>query len=98
MILDEPTAALDPVAENEIYLKYHELTEGKTSLYISHRLSSTRFCDRIILLEDGKIVEEGTHDGLMALNGKYAQMFYLQSQYYEESYRKQKVGDELAIS
>lgn len=98
LILDEPTAALDPIAENEIYLKYHELTEGKTSLYISHRLSSTRFCDRIMLLEDGKIIEEGTHDELMALKGKYAQMFCLQSQYYEESYRKQKVGDELAIS
>ena len=97
LILDEPTAALDPIAENEVYLRYHELTEDKTSIFISHRLSSTRFCDRIILLDQGQIVEEGSHDELMRMNGQYANMFYLQSQYYEEKLKKQEEGDSLAI-
>lgn len=84
LILDEPTAALDPIAENEMYLKYNELSKGKTSIFISHRLSSTRFCDRIFFIEDGKIVESGTHDYLMKQNGKYAEMFNVQSHYYKE--------------
>lgn len=84
LILDEPTAALDPIAENEIYLKYCEISKNKTSIYISHRLSSTRFCDRIVLLDNAEIVEEGTHEELMALSGKYAEMFRIQSKYYEE--------------
>lgn len=84
IILDEPTAALDPIAENEMYLKYSELTRDKTAIYISHRLSSTRFCDRIILLDDGKIAETGTHEELMRYNGKYARMFETQSRYYRE--------------
>ena len=84
LILDEPTAALDPIAENEIYIKYRDLTEDKTSLFISHRLSSTRFCDRIILLENGEIAEEGTHDSLMGMDGRYAHMFEVQSRYYKE--------------
>lgn len=84
IILDEPTAALDPIAENEMYLRYNELTENKTAIYISHRLSSTRFCDRILLLDNGKIVEEGTHDELLALDGKYAEMFKTQSKYYKK--------------
>lgn len=84
IVLDEPTAALDPIAENELYLKYNELTAHKTSVYISHRLASTRFCDRIIYLENGEIVECGSHDELMKLGGKYAHMFDLQSHYYKE--------------
>lgn len=84
IILDEPTAALDPIAENEMYLRYSELTEGKTAVYISHRLSSTRFCDRIILLDGGKIAEEGSHEELLAMNGRYARMFNTQSRYYKE--------------
>lgn len=84
LVLDEPTAALDPIAENDVYLKYSEISWEKTSIYISHRLSSTRFCDRIVLLEDGKIVEEGTHGELMALKGKYFDMFEIQSKYYKE--------------
>jgi len=85
VILDEPTAALDPIAENEIYQKYSNLTNGKTSVYVSHRLASTRFCDRIIYIEDGKIMEEGSHDSLMKLDGKYAVMYKFQSEYYKET-------------
>lgn len=84
LILDEPTAALDPIAENELYLKYNELTKGKLSFFISHRLSSTRFCDRILFISDGKIAEEGTHEELMALKGAYFKMYQLQSYYYQE--------------
>ena len=84
MILDEPTAALDPIAENDIYNKYNELTKGKTSIYISHRLASTRFCDRIIFLKDGEIAEEGTHSELLKNGGGYADLFHIQSKYYKE--------------
>ena len=84
LILDEPTAALDPIAENNLYLRYRELTAGKTSIYISHRFASTRFCDRIILLEDGVVAESGTHEELMTAGGKYAEMFEVQSKYYKE--------------
>lgn len=72
LLLDEPTAALDPLAENDIYQKYKDMTAGKTSLFISHRLASTRFCDRIIFVADGHITEEGTHDQLLARGGAYA--------------------------
>ena len=85
LILDEPTAALDPIAENDLYRQYSTFAEGKTSFYISHRLSSTRFCDRIILVENGKIAETGTHNELMEKGGKYADLFRLQSRYYEEA-------------
>jgi len=84
LILDEPTAALDPIAENEIYQAYHKLTEGKTSVFISHRLASTRFCDRILVMENGEIVETGTHDELMEQKGRYAEMFEVQSRYYTD--------------
>ncbi len=84
LLLDEPAAALDPIAENEIYLKYSELTKGRTALFISHRLASTRFCDRILFLENGRIAEEGTHDSLLSLCGRYAELFKVQSHYYQE--------------
>ena len=84
LILDEPTAALDPIAENDIYVKYSEMTAGKTSLFISHRLASTRFCDRIIFVADGGIAEEGTHEELLVKNGAYANLFEVQSRYYRE--------------
>ncbi len=84
LLLDEPTAALDPIAENDIYQKYSTMTAGRTSIYISHRLASTRFCDRIIFLADGRIAEEGTHDALMALGGSYCNLFNVQSKYYRE--------------
>lgn len=83
MIMDEPTAALDPIAESEIYESYNEYTTDKTAIFISHRLASTRFSDRIIYLENGAIMEMGSHDELLRLNGKYAEMFRVQSQYYQ---------------
>ncbi len=84
LVLDEPTAALDPVAENNLYQQYKSLTAGKTSIYISHRFASTHFCDRIVLLENGVITESGTHEELMEKDGQYAYMFGVQSQYYKE--------------
>lgn len=84
MILDEPTAALDPIAESDIYEKYNKLTEHKTSVFISHRLASTRFCDRILFMEQGELAEEGTHETLLAKRGKYAELFEVQSRYYRE--------------
>ncbi len=84
LALDEPTAALDPIAENDIYMKYDEMTSGKTSLFISHRLASTRFCDRILFLKNGKIIEEGTHQELLKEDGEYANLFEVQSKYYRE--------------
>ena len=83
LVLDEPTAALDPIAEHEIYQSYAALTAGRSSLYISHRLASTRFCDRIALLEHGRVAELGSHDELLQLHGSYAQLFELQSEYYQ---------------
>lgn len=84
LLLDEPTAALDAIAENKMYEKYEEVISGKTALFISHRLASTRFCNKILFLENGKITEEGTHDELMTLDREYAHMFNVQSQYYKE--------------
>ena len=83
VILDEPTAALDPVAEYEIYKKFHELVGGKTAIYISHRLSSCRFCDRIAVFAEDHIKEYGTHEELVnKKDGIYAKMFAAQAQYY----------------
>ena len=84
VVLDEPTAALDPLAEHDIYMKYNSMTQGKSSLFISHRLASTRFCDRILYLEHGRIAEEGTHQSLLDLGGGYSKLFEVQSRYYQE--------------
>ena len=84
IILDEPTAALDPLAENEIYEKYANLSKNKTSIYISHRLASTRFCDRILLINENIISEQGTHQELITQNGTYANMFKVQASYYQD--------------
>ena len=84
LILDEPTAALDPIAEGELYKKYNEITKDKISFFISHRLSSTVFCDRILFISKGRITESGTHEELMALKGAYYRMYQSQSYYYKE--------------
>ncbi len=84
LVLDEPTAALDPIAENDIYQKYNAMTAGKTAIFISHRLASTRFCDRILFVDQGTVAEEGTHAELLALGGKYAELYHVQSRYYQE--------------
>lgn len=94
LVLDEPTAALDPLAEQELYLQYDSLTENKTSIFISHRLSSTQFCNRIIYLEDGAIQEMGNHKELIDKKGKYFKMFAIQSQYYKEN-EKEDQEDEI---
>ena len=84
IILDEPTAALDAISEKELYEKYHELTGNCSAVYISHRLASTRFCDRILLIGRKGIMEEGTHEELLALGSKYAELYELQSKWYRE--------------
>jgi len=84
IVLDEPTAALDAIAEADMYQKYDEMTAGKSSVYISHRLASTRFCDRIILIENGGISETGTHEELLKQGGQYARLFLVQSKYYQK--------------
>ena len=84
LILDEPTAALDPIAESEIYEKYNSMTESKGAIFISHRLASTRFCDIVLLLDNNVILECGTHDELMANKGRYYELFSVQSKYYGE--------------
>lgn len=84
LILDEPTAALDPIAEDRMYRRYNEITENATSIFISHRLASTRFCDRIFMLDGAHFAEEGTHDELMSAGGKYKELFDIQSKYYRE--------------
>ncbi len=83
LVLDEPTAALDPIAESQVYDAYQKFSDGKTSVFISHRLASTGFSDRIVLLDRGKIVEMGSHQELMEKNGLYAEMFRIQSSYYQ---------------
>ena len=82
MILDEPTAALDPVAESEIYENFNELINGKTAIYISHRMSSCKFCDTIVVLEEGTVAESGNHQTLMEKKGKYFALYEAQAQYY----------------
>ena len=85
IILDEPTAALDPIAEDHIYRKYNEVASNATSVFISHRLASTRFCDRIFLLDGADLIERGTHEELMRSNGKYRELFDVQAKYYREN-------------
>lgn len=89
LILDEPTSALDPLAESKIYEEYNEMSSGKTAVFISHRLASTKFCDKIMFLDEGKIAEFGTHEELMKKGGKYKEMFDIQSQYYVDNKEKE---------
>ena len=95
VILDEPTASLDPIAESKIYENFNEMTKNKTSIYISHSLSSTKFCDNIIFLKNGEIVEYGNHDELMNRKGEYAELFRVQSQYYKMDREELKYVEEL---
>lgn len=83
LLLDEPTSALNPMAEYEFFSRLNDISEGRTSLFISHRLSSTRLCDKIYVIADSRIAESGTHESLMARGGIYAKMFLMQAQYYE---------------
>ncbi|MCC8104358.1 MAG: ABC transporter ATP-binding protein/permease [Clostridiales bacterium] len=86
IILDEPTAALDPIAEAEIYSKFNDISGDKTAIYISHRLSSCKFCDEIAVFHEGAIVQQGTHEELLAKeSGKYYELWHAQAQYYSES-------------
>lgn len=85
IILDEPTAALDPIAEDRMYRSYHQIAAQATSIFISHRLASTNFCDRIFLLNGARFAEVGTHEELMAAGGKYKELFEVQSKYYKEA-------------
>ncbi len=84
VILDEPTAALDPIAEKDIYESFSDMIDGRTAIFISHRLSSTKFCDQVAYFENGQIVEYGTHEALLSMEGKYAHMFNTQAQYYQD--------------
>ena len=83
IILDEPTAALDPIAEAEIYAKFNDIAGDKTAIYISHRLSSCKFCDEIMVFHEGSVIQQGTHESLVAEeNGKYYELWHAQAQYY----------------
>ena len=90
LVLDEPTAALDPISESDIYQKYNEMARGKLSIFISHRLASTRFCDRILFVANGGIEEEGTHEELLAKGGQYAKIFEVQSKYYKKEFKNEQ--------
>jgi ATP-binding cassette subfamily B protein len=83
LVLDEPTAALDPEAESLAFQKFHELTKGKTSLIISHRFPVARLAEKIVVLEQGEIAEQGSHEELMRLGGRYAHLFTLQAKGYD---------------
>lgn len=84
MVLDEPTAALDPISESRLYETYHKVMENHSTVFISHRLASTRFCSRILLMDGGRIAEEGTHEQLLSQKGKYYELFETQAKYYRE--------------
>ena len=85
IVLDEPTAAIDPLEESNIYRRFAEISRGKTALIVTHRLGSARIADRIVVMDEGRIVESGTHEELLRKDGKYTQMWQAQAQYYTES-------------
>jgi ATP-binding cassette subfamily B protein len=92
MLLDEPTAALDPIAESALYKNYNKISAGRTTVFVSHRLASTSFCNRIILIENGSVCEEGTHNDLLKLRGRYYTLFEMQAKYYRENNNKTEVS------
>lgn len=93
MLLDEPTAALDPIAESTLYGNYNQISSQKTTVFVSHRLASTNFCDRIILIENGRICEEGSHNELLKQNGKYSMLFQMQAKYYRDNPDETEVAE-----
>ena len=93
MLLDEPTAALDPIAESMLYENYNQISSQKTTVFVSHRLASTSFCDRILLIENGRIYEEGNHNELLKQNGKYSMLFEMQAKYYRENPEETEVAE-----
>ena len=93
MLLDEPTAALDPIAESTLYGNYNQISSQKTTVFVSHRLASTNFCDRIILIENGRICEEGSHNELLKQNGKYSMLFEMQAKYYRDNPHETEVTE-----
>lgn len=96
IVLDEPTAALDPVAEQEVYEKFNEIAGDKTTIYISHRLSSCRFCDKIAVFDKGSIVQYGNHESLLQeKERKYYTLWHAQAQYYTEEKRRKEELDQL---
>lgn len=95
LLLDEPTAALDPIAEHQIYQDYFKFSKDKLSIFISHRLSSTRFCDRILYIKNGKISEQGTHEELIANEEDYFKLYEAQSYYYKNDDESQKTEEDL---
>ncbi len=101
-MLDEPTAALDALAEYRLYKSFDEIIGNKTAVYISHRLSSTRFCDSIAMFKSGEMVECGTHEELLRKGGAYAEMFEIQAQYYKDENggenNENSFGEEAALS
>lgn len=96
VVLDEPTSALDAIAESKLYQEFDKLIGGKTAVYISHRLSSTQFCNNVAMFMEGKMIEYGTHDSLMAQGGEYAKMFKIQSQYYIDEIEKSERDGQVA--
>jgi ATP-binding cassette subfamily B protein len=85
LLLDEPTSQLDPIAESQLYREFAEMANGKTAIFITHRLASTMITDRILVIQDGVVTQEGTHAQLMASGGLYAEMFEAQRHWYRQS-------------
>ena len=85
IVLDEPTAALDPISEHDIYTKFNSIVGTRTAIYISHRLSSCRFCDEITVMDNGEIVERGSHDDLITAGGNYSKLWSAQAEYYKDT-------------
>lgn len=85
LILDEPTSALDPIAEYELFSRLNEIAQNKTTIFITHRLASTKFCEHLIVLSNGKVIEQGNHSQLMNQNGEYARLFNSQAKYYSQN-------------
>ena len=90
IVLDEPTSALDPLAEEKLYTSFNDLIGERTGIFISHRLSSTKFCDKVAMFEDSHLVEYGTHEELMLKKGKYYELYETQAQFYREEGEKEE--------